>query len=226
MFLCMSWAIWRLRNEFVMGGKRQELSACFKLYKDVLDVCQLAFSTITVPIPPNTAASSGTQRDFARGDSLTCYVDGSWSSDGLAGIGGYIIQGGRITQWMSKRVGAVNPAQAEAMAVLQGYLMLLSIPSEQRAQLYSDSLEMVDSLAHNQPVVHDWRAFNEVWEAWKLQRRAVRTLKTTYCDRLDPKLQMAHTLANLGRVIGWDRQEQGLDLGEDSLGSCVTTRIL
>lgn len=46
-------------------------------------------------------------------------MDGSWSSDGLAGIGAYLTQDGEVIHWVSKRVNTMDPAQV-ACAVLQG----------------------------------------------------------------------------------------------------------
>lgn len=163
-FICMCWAIWRVRNDAILGHKRQTMFACLRYYEEILLVCQMGFGaqeTQTVPLP-----YSGTilHNPLTSSEDPICYVDGSWSSDGLAGIGAYVFVNGRVVQWCSQGVQAMSSAQAEAMAVVIGYKMLISYVSP-RCLLYSDSMETVDSLAHKQPRVHDWRMFAEVWTA-------------------------------------------------------------
>lgn len=132
--LCMMWAIWRVRNDAVIGGKQQNLFTCYKYYNEILLACQPLYSggvkvrsgngevTPNAMLDPNQALwVSGFQ-----GDPI-CIVDGSWSVDRLAGIGMYVIINERVVQWVSKRVIAVNAAQAEAIAVLQGLKLLIAM---------------------------------------------------------------------------------------------------
>ncbi|XP_078157460.1 uncharacterized protein LOC144553235 [Carex rostrata] len=224
-FVCMSWAIWRVKNEAIIGGKQQSFPACFKYYKEVLLACQSVHFTPLVPIQQPTGMSVQSQPLMISQSTTSCYVDGSWSQDGLVGIGAYITVGGKVVQWISKRVQAMNSTHAEAIAVLQGYKMLLSVTTE-RACLFSDSLEIFDSLAHKQPLIHDWRSFNEVWEAWQIQKDSSNRLSLIHCGRENESLKVTHLLANLGRTIGWDRMEQDLDLSIEVLDSCVRSDLL
>lgn len=189
-----------------------------------MQACQNASSCYL----PLCATQNSTELDSTNNISSTgipiCYVDGSWSPDGNAGIGGFVISHGRVVQWLSQRVQAMNSAQAEAHAVLQGYKMLLS-ESGNRGLLFSDSMEIVDSLAHNPPQIHDWRAYNEVWEAWQLQHSQQNRLKTNYCSREDSRIQLAHSLANIGRVNGWNRIEIDLNLDPQDLDSFVVRHV-
>lgn len=224
-FVCMSWAIWRVRNEAVIGAKQQTFSVCFKYYKEVLLACQSVYRCSPVPIQQSNGTGTQSHSHLISAASHFCYVDGSWSQDGLAGIRAYILVGGKVVQWTSKRVQAMNSAHAEAIAVLHGYKMLLSVATEW-AYLFSDSLEIVDSLAHSPPLIHDWRSFNEVWEAWQIQKDSSNLLGSVHCGRDNENLQVAHLLANLGRTIGWDRLEQDLDLCFEDLDSCVRSVML
>ena len=57
------------------------------------------------------------------------------------------------------------------MAVLKGYNLLLANGFSE-GMVCSDSKEIVDSLAHRQPQIHDWRSFQEVWKAWQIQSQS------------------------------------------------------
>lgn len=119
----------------------------------------------------------------------------------------------------------MNSAQAEAIAVVTGYKMLISYESP-RCLLYSDSMEMVDSLAHKQPRVHDWRMFAEVWTAWQLQHKSGSKLKLMFSSREDPGIHNADLLANLGRIRGWDRKEQNVNLSLEEFELAVRNERL
>lgn len=56
--------------------------------------------------------------------STKCYVDGSWADNGYAGVGVVLVQGEDVVCWKSKMVEAMNPFQAEARAVLEGYRLM------------------------------------------------------------------------------------------------------
>lgn len=198
---------------------------CLRYYEEILLECQMGFGaqeSLTVPIP-----NSGTslQNLLTGTEDPICHVDGSWSSDALAGIGAYVSVNGRVVQWCSQRVQAMNSVQAEAMAVVIGYKMLMSYQAP-KCLLYSDSMEMVDSLAHKQPRVHDWRMFTEVWTAWQLQHTSGSKLKMEFSSREDPGIQNAHLLANLGRIRGWDRKEQNVNLSMEEFDLAVRNEML
>lgn len=101
--------------------------------------------------------------------SYSCFVDGSWTPGGFAGIGVYLLYEGRVIHWISKAIQAVNPAQAEAIAVLEGYQLLVQ-KAYGEGKLFSDSKEVVSALATNPPAINDWRSYNEIWKAWVIQR--------------------------------------------------------
>ena len=61
-------------------------------------------------------------------------------------------------------------------------------------------------------IFHDWRAFHEVWKAWDLQVQQGVGYKTIYCGRLDFEMQLPHQLANWGRIEGWNRSGNEVDL--------------
>lgn len=84
---------------------------------------------------------------------FVCYVDGSWSDDGRAGVGLYLTKQGVPIRWVSKMVQAINPAQAEARAVLEACILLQQLDCQQ-GMILSDSAETVDSLSHTAPVIH------------------------------------------------------------------------
>lgn len=71
--------------------------------------------------------------------------------------------------------------------------------------VFSDSKEVVDSLSHNQPIAHDWRAFQDIWAAWLLQGQMEGKFRTVYCSRDEEHLRKAHQLANVGRIKGGER---------------------
>lgn len=202
-FVCTAWAIWRGRNDVVMGGKVKDLAACARYYHEALLACQVTAiaSAAGRPSPGMTQhqeTSSQNQRD------CECYVDGSWSENGAAGIGIILVQRGRIIYWASRRVTAISPSQVEAIAVLHGY-KLMQDSGCREGVIFSDSLEVVDSIAHGQPVIHDWRSYHEVWNAWLLKGQLEGKIITRHCGREEEMLKIAHDLANEARRELTDR---------------------
>ena len=79
--------------------------------------------------------------------------------------------------------------------------------------IYSDSVETVQSLMQNPPIVHDWRAFDQIWGAWELLNQTARRFKITSRPRTDSGIQIAHKLANQGRLQGWTQEGTGMPAG-------------
>ncbi|KAF3323618.1 hypothetical protein FCM35_KLT12349 [Carex littledalei] len=77
---------------------------------------------------------------------VVCYVDGSWSQDGLAGVGLCLVQDRKVIAWVSKKVVSDTPSQSEAVAILEGY-KLLSLKAGQMDTVFSDSKGLVHALA-------------------------------------------------------------------------------
>lgn len=205
-FVCMTWAIWRIRNDAIMEGKKQDLNTCFRYYQEILLVRQTRYGKGLVHYATNPPQRQQSQNLESEGP--ICYVDGSWSADALAGVGVIMTVKGVIIQWISKRVNAMSPTHAEAIALLEGY-KLLHAQNYYGGTVFSDSLEVVDSVGHNQPVIHDWRSFKETWEAWQMQNQSQGQFKSIHCNREEMEIQVAHRLANLGRIEGWQKIGQG-----------------
>lgn len=96
-----------------------------------------------------------------------CYVDGSWSQDGLAGVGIYITFRGSLVKWCSKRVRVLSSTHAEAKAVLLG-CQLMRQYQHKGGQILSGCSEVVCSISQKQPLIQDWRSSQQIWEAWTL----------------------------------------------------------
>ena len=109
-----------------------------------------------------------------------------------------------MVHWVSKEIQAINANQAEARAVLEGYKLLMHY-AEGFGTVLSDSVETVASLRGGLPILYDWRSYEEIWSAWRLQADAMTGLKTMHCSRNEEGLKIAHTLANQGRIYSWNK---------------------
>lgn len=208
-FICVAWAIWRVRNDKIMGGKEMEVATVGRYYTQTLLACQTN-SYQGGAGPSQSRTNLGFQRE-CHSNSSHCYVDGSWSADGKAGVGVILTLNGSITHWVSKGVHALNATHAEASAVLEGYRLLMTHNCPQGTVL-SDCLEIVDSLAQNSPVIHDWRSFSTIWECWLIQGQRNGSYVTRHCSRENNEIGMAHRLANLGRLNGGNLAGTQLEL--------------
>lgn len=200
-FVCTAWAIWRLRNEAVLAGKRQTVELCRRYYQRELTTCsirRLARGRLLTPIVQQERGI-GVQQ----GQPFVCFVDGSWEQDSQAGIGVCLLHNGVIMHWISKATQAINPAQAEAKAVLEGYKLLLQ-KANGVGTVFSDSMETVLSLAGSLPIIQDWRSYEDIWQAWSIQTNELNQLQTVHISREDQNLVVAHRLAKQGRMYGWD----------------------
>lgn len=201
-FVCTAWAIWRLRNEAVYAGKRQTVELCRRYCQKELDSCnkrRLAQGKLV-----NPPLQSGGPIDSQQVQPFECFVDGAWEQGGKAGIGVYLKQNGVVVHWISKSIQVVNPAQAEARAVVEGYKVLLH-KANGVGTVFSDSKETVFSLAGNLPNIQDWRSYEDVWQAWSIQTNDSNQLQTVHISREDNNLVIAHRLATQGRLYGWDK---------------------
>lgn len=205
-FISNIWAIWRSRNEAMYGEKRQSIGACHAFYKAAMDSCEVRILTRN-PLPSQGQRMAAEVEQSQRSqhsqqvNNYICYVDGSWEMDGAAGIGVCLMQHGQIILWISRTIQAVNPAQAEARAVLEG-LNVLTEMGYREGTVYSDSKEIVLALANKVPNITDWRSFDEIWKAWNIQARASNRIKVVHCSRDHPNLVIVHRLANQGLCMG------------------------
>lgn len=203
-FASIAWAIWRIRNDAVLGGKQPLPHNCDFYFSQTLQLCQAGRS--------NTLPARQTVQEIP--SSLSgpiCCVDGSWSPNNGSGIGAVLIKDGATVAWISKSIRAMNASHAESLVVLQGYKLLLAYGCAQGI-ICSDSIEVADSLAHSQPRIHDWCSFHEVWEAWRLQKQEGNDFRTIHCGREDQQMQLPHLLANWSRTWGWDKEGKDCDL--------------
>lgn len=81
--------------------------------------------------------------------------------------------------------------------------------SNEGGRVFSDSLELLNSLAQGVPTVPDWRASKEIWDAWRIKREYPMFCKIAYRSRQDSLIELAHSLANKGRLCG--RHMQGVN---------------
>ncbi|KAF3334051.1 Zinc knuckle [Carex littledalei] len=103
--------------------------------------------------------------------------------------------GHEISSCTDRAIQAINPAQAEARAVLEGFTTLIELGGNEGIA-YSDSKETVLALASRQPNITDWRSFDEIWKAWNIQAWAGR-IKALHCNREHQSL----AIENAGDVI-------------------------
>lgn len=75
-FVCMTWAIWRVKSAVVMGEKQCSLAVCFKYYKEVLLVCQSSYSSTNLAWTTAVIGNAPLQQSEIT-DNLVCCVDGS-----------------------------------------------------------------------------------------------------------------------------------------------------
>lgn len=122
----------------------------------------------------------------------------------MAGVGAYLLYKGNIVCWISKEVQAVNPAQAEAKALLEGYNLLVQ-KAGGKGVVYSDSKETVAALSQKTPVISDWRSYEEIWKAWNMQSQQQQSLAVKHCSREHLNLLIAHRLATQGRLYRWQK---------------------
>lgn len=200
-FVCMVWAVWRSRNDAIMGGKQQNTQTCNHYFREA----QLACSNSTPSNKPSTSNLLVQGAAQEEEEEYVCYVDGSWDDNGRAGVGVILIREGSVVRWISKSVNGMGAAQAEAMSVLEAY-QLMQQYSCQKGCVFSDSLKTVDSLSHKQPLIHDWRSFNQIWAAWLLQQQTEGKFRVVHLSREDQWIQNAHVLANQGRMYGWEKE--------------------
>lgn len=210
--VCSTWAIWRLRNDAILGGKYQSLQTFNRYYAQTREACQTLYYAAPISTKQQQVCYNGQQPNLELVPDIAYYVDGSWSDDGKAGVGLYLTIGGEPARWVSKMVRAINSAQTEARGVLEAFLLLQQL-NLQGGLIFSDSKETVDSLSHNQPIVHDWRAFDHIWSSWAIYNQTVKRFKVAYLSRNDPSIQVAHSLANQGRLNGWAKEGTGMPGG-------------
>ena len=117
----------------------------------------------------------------------------------------YLTQNGTLLQWLSQSVQAINSTQAEAMAVLEGARMLREMTGGEGIIL-SDSMDIVNSVRSILPNVTDWRAFSEIWRIWEIIVASQGKCQVKHCNREEEMLQLAHRLANQGRLYAWNRR--------------------
>lgn len=161
-FVCMAWAVWRSRNDAVMGGKQQNTQTCNRYFREA----KLACSNLTPSNQDSTGTLTENMATHEEEEEYACYVDGSWDDNGMAGVGVILTRQrqGSPVRWISKSVKAMGAAQAEAMGVLETYKLMLQ-GSCKKGCVFSDSLETVDSLSDKQPLIHDSRSFDQIWAA-------------------------------------------------------------
>lgn len=108
-FVCNIWAIWRMRNKAVYGGKSQSVGACQAIYRKERESCQV--NLIAKGMLPNSVQIRRTHgiqvRDSIPGQQVRnamCFVDGAWDPGGNVGIGVCLWQDGEVVCWVSKAV--------------------------------------------------------------------------------------------------------------------------
>lgn len=118
-----------------------------QLQSDRKKACTTIACATVITIPPNQQQQGMQGVEHGISSDFVCYVDGSWSDDGRAGVGLYLTKQGVPIRWVSKVVQAINPAQAEARAVLEACILLQQLDCQQD-MILSDSAETLDSLSH------------------------------------------------------------------------------
>lgn len=124
-FICTTWGVWRLRNEAIYASKPQTIDICRLSCKKEMDSCKIRrMARGFDPTAPRQIVQVTNEQRHIEVSPFTCFVDGSWDQDGRAGVGLCLLHNGEVAHWISKLVQAVNPAHAEAKAVLEGYHQL------------------------------------------------------------------------------------------------------
>lgn len=158
---------------------------------------------------PRSAPQRVQQAPNNQEEEYVCYVDGSWSENGAARIGIYLTKQGCGIKWVCKSVRALGPGQAEARGVMEAYKFMQNLQCD-HGVVYSDSIETVDSLSQRDPRIHDWRSYDHIWSTWMIQSLAEGRYRVEYRCREDQGMQIAHYLANQGRIEGCEREGNGV----------------
>lgn len=210
-FVCITWAIWRSRNDAVMGGKLQNMHLCNRYYSDTEQACNAIASMGNLrPVSAVNTIQPLQQTQRGMGAEYECYADGSWSEDGRAGVGLYLTRHGIGIKWLFKSIQALGPTQAEARGVLEAYKLMQNLRCT-HGTVYSDCLEIVDSLSHTTPRIHDWRSYDHIWSAWMLQSQVEHRFKVEHRSKEEQGIKRAHVLANQGRVRGCDMEGDDME---------------
>lgn len=117
------WAVWRCRNDATYGGNKPTLQTFKQYYASISSestlnraggLMQKANSMVTIERGDGIGAGMGTGTDVgAAGTTVTCYLDGSWTSDWKRGVGLIIYTGDELTLFLIEGVLACCPLQTE-----------------------------------------------------------------------------------------------------------------
>jgi ribonuclease HI len=156
------WATWRCRNDKAYGGKAISFALFLKYLEKLnteLQLLRISFQSST----PNRQQGNSQQANHPSWD---CAIDGAWTQlDG--GVGIIVKKEGQIIFYTSRGVKANCAMHAAAIALLTA-LEELENNGIECWTIKSDCLKLVNMVdALNPPLEVDWRAFKEVYEAWR-----------------------------------------------------------
>lgn len=192
-FINTMWGIWRCRNDRIYGGVASGPEVCRK-YLHAINT-----ETMLAAAKGNPIAQPCHQSDYSNSD-ITCFVDGSWSSDWKGGIGFAIYQSGVLHSYMSASSFACCALQAEAQALKEA-VKVVGDSGFSSCVFFTDNMHLAKTCAAVQPPIDsDWRAYSEILEVWQEFKR-LPGYRCAHVSRSHNEL--ADNLAKKGRTGGW-----------------------
>ncbi|XP_078151441.1 uncharacterized protein LOC144546765 [Carex rostrata] len=187
-FVCISWSIWRCRNDLAYSGKVPSIASFHKYLCTIENETSVA-ATVSI----KTADSSGGHHQNEAG--RCCYTDGAWTQNWEAGVGFVLFEGQTLLAYKVKHVTAFSPLHAEALGLLQAIKFCIENRWDS-CVFASDCSNLVRMVTQPIPPEADWTASREVGEIWEILRRN-ENLRCIHISRSHNEL--ADNLANKAR---------------------------
>lgn len=129
----------------------------------------------------------------------TCFLDGAWVESWQGGVGILFYKQGSLLEYRTEGVSSRCAIQSEAMALLKA-IQIAKQQAYHSTMFMSDCLELVNACNGGGPPVNaDWRAFQEIYQAWMEIKRNEQYAITYVSRSLN---EQADILAKKGRQEG------------------------